>query len=616
MRRKLISYEAFNRLEKDSLSNAEHELSEAESVLSNLLETGPLSLHCFDKANVVYEMGDGTYVRANYKLVDNKISFENIEHIVIDEDSFTKTSKGLIRDMLEALANDDEAKANTSFDKYMEIASPKMKYMKGRRSKTAGEKMVSNMKYMGEGTDEDKDDKGGFPFFKKGKKGKFGKDKSAASDKAEREVERAKDMGGKMKCKDKDMKEWRNVASNVLSYISFTNIVPGIQESKLVKNDLGDVSAVVVPNAQSRNEGKILAYKYKGLKSDVKVLREHGLQLANNAEFQRAVADVKKYNNFSDNDGLEESIGNLVGQFPSVLYLTQEELAKTISAALENAGEHNFDDQRCNFMAEGILRVAFEAYPERAHRVVSLANATLPESEDAYVAFQDVVRSFYPAVDEQMAVEMRVFEDLRNVFVEVRRAALENDHDIIRTDASRYIEKLESVLDGSAHPDVTLAEQAAAYIRYLVETNLESQTWVISKQPYTTLTGEHPDMAKKAAYSYAPSKDFSGDWGDPAPALDDEGGSYKSGGAKKMRNNSWGNIGGKDVYPSLQNPNIPKSGDWTIKGEKGVDKSTDDAFGQYQSGDTVPVLSNPYVPKSVKLHVNSDNRVDDVEAKL
>ena len=49
----------------------------------------------------------------------------------------------------------------------------------------------------------------------------------------------------------------------------------------------------------------------------------------------------------------------------------------------------------------------------------------------------------------------------------------------------------------------------------------------------------------------------------------------------------------------MNNPYVPKPfGDYTMKGEKGVDKDT---FGQHhgswQSSDTWPNLNNPYVPK-------------------
>lgn len=643
MKRRLLSFDAFDRIEKNSLSNAAYELTEAEHLLSNLLETGSVSLHCYDQSNVVYELSDGTYVRADYAFQEGRIHFSNIEHIVIDEHTYEQSMKSAISDMLESLLNDDEAKADSCFQRYLEMAAPKMKYMHGRKKKDATDKMSCNMRgNMKESTedpevaDREKIDSEKSDAAKKAHlrnpaarlKAKATKTKhkdkikqahdNPAWKTAQKQVDHAKKLGKKnARIKPQRYEEWIATAENVLDYVDVKTNGPAMQESVVDRNHHGEITSIIMPASQMRSEGKILSYKWQGLKTDVKVLREQARGLASVGDFQRAVTDVKRYNNLSDNAKLEETIGHLVEAFPSVLYLTQEELAKTIADALEQAGVGNYDDQICNFMAEGILRVAYDSYPDRAARITSLANASIPEStEDAYLAFQDIVNTFYTHVDESMTLEMKVFEDLHEAFVDIRREALDAGMDGIRNDASQYMEQLEAVLSGEIKPSLRLAEQAAAYIVLFIETNLESEVWNVVKQPYTTLVGEHPDMAKKASTSYTPSRDASGNWGDPAPALDDEGGSYKNGGAKKMRDHSWGNKGGKDTYPDLSNPTLPKAGDFTMKGEKGVDKEGDSSLGQWQSSDTFPGITNPYLPKSVKKHVNSDNRVDDVEAKV
>lgn len=638
MKRKLLSYEAFNQIESTSLTHAAYELSEAEGLVSQLLETAPVKLHCFNQSRVVYEMADGTYLRADYVIKENKVNLTNIEQIVIDEDSLNNSMKSCLKELVEALANENVATANTKFKKYMEMASPKMKFSAGRRDKSCCDKMASNAKgNMKEGFDPDvletdkKDEK-------KSKAARFGHSKNPGARKkaaltrkhhkskidsthdnpswksAKDQVKKLKKAGKKARIKPQRFDDWTKVAHNVLDYVDYMELAPAISEALVGRDKSGDVTALQIPSTQVRAEGKVLDYKYKGLKSDVKVLREQALLLSTSPDFQKSVADVKRHNNLSDNDGLEESLNTLVARFPMVLYLTQGELAKVVAEALNNIGVANFDDQTCAFMAEGILRVAFGAYPDRANRIVHLSGNKLSEGD--FDTFQNIGKTFYPQVDEAFQLEMRVFEDLRDVMVDVHDAALEAGSKDLCEEVARYVEKIDEVISGKAKPNLSLAEQAAAFLTILVETNLESGSWEVVKQPYTTLVGEHPDMAKKATHSYAPSKDFTGDWGDVAPALDDEGGKYGGAGAKKMRSHSWGNVGGKDTYPSLDNPVAPKPGDFTMKGEKGVDKSTDDGLAQWQSGDTVPGLDNPYVPKSIKPHVNNDNRVDDVDAKL
>jgi hypothetical protein len=599
MRKKLVSYEVLNRIEKDSISNAVMELAEAENILSRVIDT-PVKLHCYDNSNVVYRTHDGSYVRANFSVSEGKIKLENIEKLVVDEESVTETGKSILANMVEALQSDNEARATTLFRKYMEVHRPKMAYKMGRRKKTASEKMVSNMKKMEhcgceDGDDDDDGDEEGEKKFKR-------PEKTPEFNAAKGEVEYAKKMKKKMKAKS--YKEWHRVAKNVIEYISESTLRPSLQEAKIERNAAGDVVAVTLPSKQVRSEGKVLTVKYQGLKSDLKVIREHGLRLVNDKNFQRAVAEIKKLNNISDNDALEESIYKLINNYPSVLYITNEELAKNIKSALETIGESNFDDSTCVFMAEGILRTAYESYPERVNKILSLANVKLPESQDAYLEFQSVVKGFYPSIDESATVEMQIFADLYEVFTDIREAAERADHEVVRNDASKYLGRLEAILEGRERPTLSLAEQAAHYAQLLAEAE-----WEIVKNPYTSINGDHPAMSKLASTGYTPSKDFN-PWKDAAPALDDNGGSYTSGGAKKLRADAWGQTGGKDVWPDLSNPYKPKDGDYTIKGEKGVDKDGDNAFGQWQSGDTSPSLVNPYLPKSTKLAVNDPNRVD------
>ena len=93
-----------------------------------------------------------------------------------------------------------------------------------------------------------------------------------------------------------------------------------------------------------------------------------------------------------------------------------------------------------------------------------------------------------------------------------------------------------------------------------------------------------------------------GDWGDEAPAIGQDSHAYKGGKhSKTMRSNSWGQEGGGEIFPKLKNPYVPKPfGDYTMKGEKGVDKeATGQHWSTWQTSDTWPDLQNPYVPKEV-----------------
>jgi hypothetical protein len=354
------------------------------------------------------------------------------------------------------------------------------------------------------------------------------------------------------------------------------------------------------------------------LKTDLKVLRETARRLAADRDFVGMVAELKRHNNLSDNTSLEESLGDIVSKFPSVLYLTQEELAQVIGESLSRAGVSNYDDRMCAFMSEGILRVAHGAYNDRVSRIHQLAQAPVTETEDPYVFFQNVVSQFYPSLDESIALEMQVFVDLYNAAVEVRRAALEAKNEAVREEAEELATSLKTVIEGEEVPSLELAAEAASWLEDIVETNLESGEWDVVKTPHLTVTGDHPQMGKNAKHPYTPASDFSGDWGSELPQLDQDGKGYKTFG-NKSKNTSYVGLmdDGKgkwgDMYPDLSNPYVPKSITPTLKGEPGVDKNWESGLDMIQNGDTWPNLQNPYVPKSVKPHVHSDNRVDDKE---
>ena len=128
-----------------------------------------------------------------------------------------------------------------------------------------------------------------------------------------------------------------------------------------------------MPTLQKRNEAKVLSFDWKTLDTKVKVLRNAMKKLAENQNFIKAMVDLKRYNNISDNESLHETLEAIVTAWPDVLYVTEEELASQIATALETANVSNYDDNTCQFMAEAILRTAHHAYTDRVRKIASLA---------------------------------------------------------------------------------------------------------------------------------------------------------------------------------------------------------------------------------------------------
>jgi hypothetical protein len=322
--------------------------------------------------------------------------------------------------------------------------------------------------------------------------------------------------------------------------------------------------------------------------------------LSENQEFCKAMADLKRQNAFADAEGLEVALEHVVKHWPLVLFATQSELAQVIGESLTVTNTKNFDDETCEQMAEGILKKAHGAYSEKVAQILHLASAPKMEATaDPFRFFQFVAESFYPALDEKFGLERQVFIDLYESLGTVFKKADRQGDNALKSEAASYINEIAAILNGEIKPDLETAEEDAQWMQNIIETNLDMGKWVVSNTPHLTVNGDHPDMTKKAGHGYTPSKDFSGDWGDAAPAIGQDNHNYKNGkNAKTMRNDSWGQAGtAGDIFPKLKNPYTPKPfGDYTMKGEKGVDKDNKD-WSLWSSGDTWPNLKNPYTPK-------------------
>lgn len=557
MKRKLINYDVFERIENDSLSTAQDELVTAESVLAKALGTCDVSLRCYGPDTVMYETCDGSFIHAAYKVDGEHITFENIEELMINEDDAKKKQKETVTKMVEAILEGDDDKATSHFGKYLDMPVVRRELKEGA--------FASNAKKQNEPIQEIR----------------------------KRQCPKCVMMMKKEKCM-----EWASLCENIQSYIDFHEMGPVMRESEAQHDDRGNIIALRIPTSHARNEAKLISLNWKHmLDTNVKVLRGKAKVMGESNEFCNAIAELKRHNALSDNDALEETLENIVSQWPEVLYLTEEELSQLIKYALERVKATNYDDQTCDFMAEGILRTAHTAYKDRVTKILNLAGIDeIKEGEkDSYPIFKGAADNFYQSLDEGDKLEMDVFTDLYEALREVHQMATAQENHYVRSETTTYLNELASVLKQEVEPTLELATAAHNWLQMLIETNLEMQTWNVSNSTHQTVSGDHPAMAQKAKQGYAPAKDFTGNWGDSAPVSD--GKNYKGGLAGEMRNRAWGNFGGSDTYPSLQNPYTPKPfGDYTGT-ESGVDKASD-TTGQWSSGDTWPNLQNPYIPSA------------------
>jgi hypothetical protein len=572
MRRKLIKQEAFDRICNESVSTRENELVQASDIIAKALGKDRLSLHSFTETTVLFETEDSSYVHAGYEINNGNISFHNVEELVVDDQSRREKRKAHLSEMIDSLLTKNEPKAQALFGEYMEMVN----WVESKKIADAmcGKDDDNPFPFKKGKKDKKKGKKGGFPFGGK-KRGK--KDKEEVFEKAK---------------KNKELAEMYVVACDVLDYADYVKNGP-VMESIVTKEDeKGNVTDLRIPTSKVRNEGKVLEMGFKTMSTKLIVHARKARKLAESQEFCKAVVELKKQNSLSDANGVEHMLESIAKAYPEVLYVTQDNLAEMIGESLHTCGITSYDDKTCEFLAEGILRKAHAAYSEKVNQILHLAGATKTEGNDPYVFFQTVVADFYPRLDEEFGLERKAFEDIYGVLENLWNKADRRGNESLKRETAAHINEVAAVLNGQIKPDIAIAEEAADWLASLVETNLGTKTWDVSNKAHQTENGDHPDMAKKARQGYAPSSDGGGDdWGDPLPMVPDGKGPVSSA-SKSARTSSWGN------YDGLVPNKPPKPfGDYTMKGEKGVDKDT---FGQFhstwQSKDTWPNLKNPYIP--------------------
>ena len=346
MKRKLISFDVFENIQNNSLSAAEIELVEAAPILAKSLDVTNLELLSYGPESALFESTDGTYINANYKIENNAVKFDNIEQLEIDNETEKTKSREKISALVEAILEGNDEKGNALFNDYLNMPSIKRTLKesvsvavstgKGKKSKFRGKHRAGGKAAaLKAARTRKKNDRLTSPAMKekikelrKAAEKKLG-GKTFQTKKGQRSVRTYIRRGAKQ------MMEWNNLCENVFGFVDYKEFGPALNESIANFDDNGNVTNVTVPNIKARNEAKILSFNWKTLGTDVKVLRSSAKTLSEDTNFCKAVADLKRHNNMADNSALEESLENIVSKWPSVLYLTQDELANTIKVSLE-----------------------------------------------------------------------------------------------------------------------------------------------------------------------------------------------------------------------------------------------------------------------------------------
>jgi hypothetical protein len=604
MKRKLIDYNTFHKIKTESTSSAQIEVENASEFLARALEVEGLEISSFSPDNVLFETTDGEFVHANYKINNGYVQFDNIEQLVINEETEKAKSKEIISKMIDSLIESNDQEANDLFSEWMDLPLSKRIFTEARVRRSVPIRKVVNGKEKIVGHKQGMWSNKAHTHQSSSVKRKraIGRKKAEAkrSDSTKKvwamqslRINKALGKGTKRTGKKK-MCEWNVIAENVLNYVDFNLNGPALDQCQVIKKD-GAIVAARVPTAKLRNEAKLLKFNWNTMNTDVVVKRSNSKKIHENNEFAKEIADLKRVNALSDNEAVEESIERISTTFPEVIYLTESELTARVKAALESVGATNYDDETCRFISEGLLRTIHENFSERVEKIVRLAGGRInEEAVDKYTEFKNIVEAYYKKLDESTALEMQAFVDVYEALREIHEVAKSESNEEVAEETASHLDGLLPMVRGESELNIEVLGEAAEWLYDILEGTMESEEWKTS-EPVVSATGEHPEIAKKGRFSQSPA-DMEGNT--PGAHYTSDGKDYKGSAASELEGEGWSNLGGEGVYPSLENPYVPQADMPKIVGEKDVD-SDSDQLAHWSDNDTWPGLQNPYSKASV-----------------
>ena len=592
MKRKLIEFDALRKIREESLSNAQTELEAAAPLLAEALGVAGLEVESFGDGEVLFGSPDGDFVRANYGIDKGHVQFDNVEQLVLNEESEAKASREVISSMLDAIIESDEAKAERLFGEWMNMPRTHRLFSESKKRRVVCRKGKCDVRMWND--KPKKHEKASVTARRmKGKKKALKKMPPALKNFLKAKRERLNKSIGKA------MKEWSVIAENVIGFVDIQLNGPEVDSVQVLRKD-GEVASVRVPTVALRNEARVLKFDWKTMNTDVVVKRRESKRIHESEEFVKTASELRRLNALSDNKSLETAMENAAAKFPGTLYLTEAELAARVKAALESAGDSNFDDEACAFIAEGLLRTAHDAFVDRISKIVRLAGGKLNEqAHDPYAAFRRIADEFYARLDESAELEMQAFVDVYESLRQVHELAKEEKNEGVAAETATHLEALLPIVSGKCDLDFGTLGEAAEWLYDVVEAT-QPEEWKTA-EPVVSHTGEHPELAKKGRHSQSPA-DMEGNT--PDAHYTSDGKEYKGSAASELEGEGWSNLGGDGVYPEIDNPYVPKADVAKIVGEKSVD-SDSGQLAHWGSEETWPNLNNPYskasvTPKSVK----------------
>ena len=407
MQTKVLTHDVFSEIEKQSFRSTEEELKEAASQLSRVFGTD-LKLHTINEDYALYSFDTDNYLKATYKMTDSKtIKLENFEHVAIDESSKNESRRQIIRNMIDALADDDTGKADTSWET-LKTNFSFLEMVKKKAAKSGEDNLGDGIPVNAKNADEE--DQAG-----KGKARSAGKAKAVKGD---------EEMKGKppytgelmtLKAVDSSLEEniellpnFQTVlgkVENAAKKVAKDVLKEAIDQLKIEvkKDDKGEeeVDSVEIPNVDKKSKIAKVKCDAKNSKAKCHEARIRFAQNENNQKFVQKIMDVKHYNNMEDAEQLSESLVDIVTSNPAIIYVSKNELKEMVSRIFQNQETDGWDEDLCEDIAFGLRKLAYNTYLDRAYDVVKFAAVDnvigLSEEvpDDNYEAFEEVSTKYF-----------------------------------------------------------------------------------------------------------------------------------------------------------------------------------------------------------------------------
>jgi len=293
MKRKLIDIDVINAIENKSINVAMKEINESCDILAKKLKTESLKVHCLSESEVTFVTPQNTYIHATYTLDNNNLLLENIKELVVNEESEKIANKKFITNMVDAILEDKKELASEMFESYIHMPLSKKVFKEGFGSK---------------------------------KSSKINEETTKKSS----EFDSVKNLFRKSK-----IEEFKAISENIQEFLNFKKGNPLFSSVSSSHDENNNVVSVKLPRLKLRNEGKVLSFNWKTPSAEVTYQRSGAKKVVKENNFLRAMNDLRRANAISDMKEVELTLENIVGAWPTLVYLTQNELASMIKEALE-----------------------------------------------------------------------------------------------------------------------------------------------------------------------------------------------------------------------------------------------------------------------------------------